>query len=309
MMLSRICLSCDRKNAPDAKFCSECGAPLQLKICRHCHKTNDYLAHFCQSCGKPLPFAEPDSPAAEPSASGPTPVPAPPELVRADGSAGDSDPAPARVTAGTSTIVKAFLPPANAGPSVPMVPRNSVEDVTAPSVVAAVTDTTEQPGSTLPAVVSTPWITSSRRHGTRGAWLALGALVLVVVIAGGALVGRDRTIEPQPAQSEPKSAPPAGEVPTAARDAAAVAATVPAPAGSGETPPPPAQASAPPPDPQAERKDADPPMPVRRTQPAAADPVPAPRALASPRPAPVRECTAELAILGLCTLPDQPERK
>ena len=53
-MVHLICLRCNRANAPDAKFCSECGAGLLRKFCNECHAVNDADSHFCQSCGATL---------------------------------------------------------------------------------------------------------------------------------------------------------------------------------------------------------------------------------------------------------------
>jgi hypothetical protein len=58
-------LRCNRANASEAKFCSECGAGLLRKFCPGCRAINDAESHFCQSCGEPLP-AHPSAPAAPP---------------------------------------------------------------------------------------------------------------------------------------------------------------------------------------------------------------------------------------------------
>ena len=67
-MVHLICLRCNRANAADSKFCSECGAGLLRKFCNECHVVNDAESHFCQSCGAalsappsvpPAPFAPP----------------------------------------------------------------------------------------------------------------------------------------------------------------------------------------------------------------------------------------------------------
>ena len=72
-MVHLICLRCNRANAPDAKFCSECGAGLLRKFCNECHVVNDAESHFCQSCGAAL-TAPPSVPPA-PSATPPGEVP------------------------------------------------------------------------------------------------------------------------------------------------------------------------------------------------------------------------------------------
>ncbi len=46
------CHKCNRENARDAKFCSQCGAALQkAKQCPHCGELNDPDARFCDDCG------------------------------------------------------------------------------------------------------------------------------------------------------------------------------------------------------------------------------------------------------------------
>jgi hypothetical protein len=64
-----ICLRCNRANAADSKFCSECGAGLLRKFCNECHAVNDAESHFCQSCGAALsaPPSVPPAPFAPPS--------------------------------------------------------------------------------------------------------------------------------------------------------------------------------------------------------------------------------------------------
>ena len=54
LLVHLICLRCNRANAPDAKFCSACGAGLLRKFCSECHAVNDAESHFCQSCGATL---------------------------------------------------------------------------------------------------------------------------------------------------------------------------------------------------------------------------------------------------------------
>jgi ribosomal protein L40E len=54
LLVHLICLRCNRANAPDAKFCSACGAGLLRMFCSECHAVNDAESHFCQSCGATL---------------------------------------------------------------------------------------------------------------------------------------------------------------------------------------------------------------------------------------------------------------
>jgi ribosomal protein L40E len=107
-LIHLICLRCNRANAPEAKFCSECGAGLLRKFCSRCHAINDAESHFCQSCGEALP-AQPSVP--------PAPPKAPPAVVPdlTDVYAGFDDPPP-QVTAAAPNVVwveepaKAALP-------------------------------------------------------------------------------------------------------------------------------------------------------------------------------------------------------
>jgi hypothetical protein len=66
-LIHLICLRCNRANASEAKFCSECGAGLLRKFCSRCRAINDAESHFCQSCGEALP-AQPSVPHAAPMA-------------------------------------------------------------------------------------------------------------------------------------------------------------------------------------------------------------------------------------------------
>lgn len=51
------CSFCNRENAPDARYCSECGSPLHLRICpnAHCGKVSAAEAKQCPHCGTYLP--------------------------------------------------------------------------------------------------------------------------------------------------------------------------------------------------------------------------------------------------------------
>ena len=50
----RICLKCNTQNSDTAKYCSNCGYPLQKYICPKCHKTSSIGATFCPFCGHDL---------------------------------------------------------------------------------------------------------------------------------------------------------------------------------------------------------------------------------------------------------------
>src|SRR5712664_1512845 len=47
------CAQCQHDNAPDLKFCGECGTPLAL-LCPACRTSNPAGNKFCRECGAPL---------------------------------------------------------------------------------------------------------------------------------------------------------------------------------------------------------------------------------------------------------------
>ena len=48
-----ICSNCSSKNAPSAKFCSNCGTPvIQKKFCSNCGANLDANSKFCSMCGQ-----------------------------------------------------------------------------------------------------------------------------------------------------------------------------------------------------------------------------------------------------------------
>jgi class 3 adenylate cyclase/tetratricopeptide (TPR) repeat protein len=51
--VSPACASCQADNAPDARFCSRCGASLR-RLCASCGAEQDASAAFCSSCGAAL---------------------------------------------------------------------------------------------------------------------------------------------------------------------------------------------------------------------------------------------------------------
>jgi len=51
------CASCGGRNAPDAKFCDDCGVALR-RTCAACGADNDGDATFCRDCGAALPAGE-----------------------------------------------------------------------------------------------------------------------------------------------------------------------------------------------------------------------------------------------------------
>ncbi len=48
-----VCTECGGDNAADAKFCDDCGAPMQ-RICARCNAANAADATFCDDCGAAL---------------------------------------------------------------------------------------------------------------------------------------------------------------------------------------------------------------------------------------------------------------
>ncbi len=49
------CPSCGTENAPDARFCDQCGTTMTASVaCRSCGGENDANARFCDSCGQAL---------------------------------------------------------------------------------------------------------------------------------------------------------------------------------------------------------------------------------------------------------------
>ena len=301
-MLSRICLACERANAPDAKFCSECGAPLQLKLCRHCHKANDYEAHFCQSCGRSLPHS-PSEPAEVPPAVAPMGDPAveknaavPPVQATENGGTRSAPAIP--------TIVKAFAPSPAANPPPASLPEAPEADATTAPAAAQLIDALPQTAYGPPALFDPPAHAQAHR-GVAGRRFVGGALLLLAVAATVLLtVGRTPTpprqsVEPEP---RPATAQPEGSVPPSSSAAAAAALPVDVPAEIDRTDPPTSAAPI-----QAEEKAPPAPAAARRPSPSADSA--APRPVASPRPAPLRECTPDLAALGLCTIAPPTEGK
>jgi len=54
-MVPSQCLFCDQVNPTGAKFCNNCGAPLQVKLCSRCEAVNDQTAKSCHKCGTEFP--------------------------------------------------------------------------------------------------------------------------------------------------------------------------------------------------------------------------------------------------------------
>lgn len=82
------CPQCGLENRPDARFCKQCGQPLQAQaaqpvsppptgdVCPACGATAKPGTRFCSRCGKPLP-AEPAQPSPPPAGTEPAMPPTP----------------------------------------------------------------------------------------------------------------------------------------------------------------------------------------------------------------------------------------
>jgi len=55
------CPKCEHENREGARFCRECGSPLE-RICPQCQHHNEPDAKFCDECGTKLVEAEPTTP-------------------------------------------------------------------------------------------------------------------------------------------------------------------------------------------------------------------------------------------------------
>ena len=65
----KTCPSCGRENAPEQKFCGECGAQLGA-VCPACQAPNPPENKFCGECGAPL-AGSPQQAAIEPEPATP----------------------------------------------------------------------------------------------------------------------------------------------------------------------------------------------------------------------------------------------
>lgn len=68
-MSTLSCRFCAHRNPPGAKFCSDCGSPLELKPCPKCEAVNDVGALLCHQCGARFDAA----PATDAAAQDPNP--------------------------------------------------------------------------------------------------------------------------------------------------------------------------------------------------------------------------------------------
>lgn len=62
------CPNCSHNNGPEAKFCENCGQPLE-RVCPNCHTPVNPNAKFCHNCGYQLAGAEAEARAAQPMRS------------------------------------------------------------------------------------------------------------------------------------------------------------------------------------------------------------------------------------------------
>ena len=75
----QMCPFCDHRNPVGAKFCNDCGSPLDLKPCNQCSAVNHLAATNCYQCGAECSAlftrseTTPGLPAADPTAAGATP--------------------------------------------------------------------------------------------------------------------------------------------------------------------------------------------------------------------------------------------
>jgi eukaryotic-like serine/threonine-protein kinase len=70
------CPKCQSENADTAKFCIDCGQPLQTDlVCPHCKHVNKRTARFCEDCGQALSATQTPVPGikSRPSPAAPTP--------------------------------------------------------------------------------------------------------------------------------------------------------------------------------------------------------------------------------------------
>jgi ribosomal protein L40E len=124
------CLFCQHDNPAAARFCNECGTPLDLRPCTSCNAVDSRQATACYRCG--TPFAP--APARSPASAEPGHVqaePSPPAPANAAPLPGPREPALAKSwqPSGDAPDLTAFDP---RGPDVPPVvipPRAPLADI------------------------------------------------------------------------------------------------------------------------------------------------------------------------------------
>jgi hypothetical protein len=193
-MSSVSCPFCSHANPQAAKFCNQCGSPLDLQPCPKCEAMNHVAVEQCHQCGAPLrtsgqsASAEPltaatTAPVSEPaSAGGADAMPDSIPIALSSRMAGDPEPEP------VSTL---SAPRAAAAPEQRAAPRSppSADDAGAPPMTV---------DARYP-----PWQAPRRRGALRVVLAAVG----VCVIAGAALYAYEGGL--MPAMSDLSDALPA----------------------------------------------------------------------------------------------------
>lgn len=311
-MVHLICVNCSHPNAPEAKFCGECGAGLLRRFCQTCRAINNAESHYCHSCGAQLPLPVPVAApvasddavqAAGPRAVAQTGCP-PTRAHRRAGGRGqrgaDAQMAayegPARLQVDAERPVEQTVREAAAAPAVEM-----TSNVFEWPQVRAGGQVIEMPtGASPTAIPASLSIDPPQRRLGKGAKLAAAALLAAMAGTGLWLMSA-RQSSPVGTQT---SAQPSNAAITGVALPAAAAADVPKPqsAAVADKPITPDGAGA---DKAAERRADDKPAAVPKPRPVAATPrrPPAAAVLATARPRETStECTPTTDALGLCKL-------
>ena len=70
-MFAIQCPACQHQNTPGARYCADCGVPLNLKPCPACGKVDEVTAKVCLGCGATFPpIALADGPRQESATAG-----------------------------------------------------------------------------------------------------------------------------------------------------------------------------------------------------------------------------------------------
>lgn len=310
-MVHLICVNCSQPNAPEAKFCGECGAGLLRRFCTSCRAVNNAEALYCQSCGTQLPLPLPVDAlvasddavqTAEPMAIAQTGRP--PTRARRWGGRGQrgadaqvrAEEGPARLHAEAERLVEQTAREAAATPAVETMSTEWPQ-------VRAGAQVIETPTRALPtATPASLSIDPPQRRIGKGATLAAAGLLAVMAGAGvwlmsarqGAPVGTQTSAQPSNAAIAGVALPAAATVDVPKPQSAAVAVA--------DKPISPGAAGA---DKAAERRADDRPATAPEPRPVAAT---SRRSSAAAVPATARpretstECTPTTDALGLCTL-------
>ncbi|HZM34850.1 MAG TPA: DUF3606 domain-containing protein [Burkholderiales bacterium] len=162
-MAALVCIECQQENRAAGKFCSQCGARLNLRLCAKCEAINDRSWLRCHNCGENL--VAPSRVELAPKTPVPASVPLPPKpsatarltvaiVLVATGLAGSAlyfyrPPGDSVLTASSKQAASPSGPPAVLGTIAVTAP-----EATRASVAAAVTPPLEQtalPSEALPA--------------------------------------------------------------------------------------------------------------------------------------------------------------